>query len=153
MPDLNAGSKVKGLDTPPPVDDAQAGQFTFTVTSYGVATTGGTYADCGVAFVAPTTGRVKISVAAVLVNSTAGVGTLISPVVREGGTIGSGTTVKAATDNDCLQVNGTSGMRTSVFVMVEGLTPGDTYNVRLEHRVTANTGTATRRYVLVEPLT
>ena len=157
MSDLNAGSKVKGLDTPPTVQDSQSGTYSFTNTSYGVSVSSGTYADCGVVFIAPTTGRVIVKLAAFLRNSTAAQGANIAPVVRTGGTIGSGSTVLAAADATSVQMNGngsnTDGGRTGVEVLVEGLTPGDEYNVRLEHRVTANTGLTTRRSVIVAPAT
>jgi hypothetical protein len=36
---------------------------------------------------------------------------------------------------------------------VNGLTPGASYNVRLLHRVSANTGTIALRELIVEPAT
>lgn len=158
MPDLLPGTRVRGLDTPPTVQNAQSGTYNFTITAYGVAASSGTHVACGTAFVAPTSGRVKITHVGFIRNGSAGNGALISPVVRTGGTVGSGTVVKAADDVDCIQVNGngsgTDGVRAGSSVVVGGLTPGDTYNVRLEHRVTpGGTGTATRRTVIVEPCT
>jgi hypothetical protein len=154
LPDLLAGSTVNALDTPPTVQDAEAASYTFTNTTFGVATTGGTYADCGVAFVAPTTGRVKIDWSAQLDNGTAGIAAIVAPVVRTGGTVGSGTVIHAASLDEMLQVVGTSAHRNGTAILVESLTPGDTYNVRLEHRVgSASTGTAQRRIVIVAPCT
>ena len=158
MPDLLAGSKVKAIDTPPTVSDSQADLFTFTATTYGVAVTSGTYADCGVAFVAPTTGRVIVKTIGFLRASAAGLGALVAPVIREGATVGSGTVVVAANDMNAIQANGTGsntdGCRLGAEALIEGLTPGGIYNVRLEHRVNGSgIGTATRRTVIVAPAT
>src|SRR5262245_11900447 len=108
MPDLLAGTTVNALDTPPTVNDLETGVFTFTITTYGVATSGGTYADCGVAFVGPTSGRVVLKWRSTLTNSGAAIGTLISPVVRTGGTVGTGTVVAAASDDVAIQNTGTA---------------------------------------------
>ena len=152
MGDLLAGTVVKGNDTPTTVSDVEAGSYTFTNATYGVSTTGGTYADCGVAFTAPTTGRVKISYEGQLSNSGAN-GTILSPHVRTGSTVGSGTDVLAASDTTRIFIVGTNGMRAAGFRLLTGLTPGSAYNVRLEHKVTGGTGTALHREVMVEPAT
>jgi hypothetical protein len=153
MSDLLAGTTVKALDTPATVTNAQAGSFTFTITTFGVAIAGGTYADCGVAFVAPTTGRVMIFFDADLSNSTT-TASFISPVVRTGGTVGSGSTVAAASLDEAIHVAGTNGHHFGNTRLITGLTAGTTYNVRLEHRVGgASTGTALRRHVTVVPAT
>lgn len=152
MPDLLAGTTVKALDTPPTVSDFEGGNFSFTATTYGVATTAGTYADCGVAFTACTTGRAFIHYSAAMVNS--GANTVrIAPVVRTGSTVGSGTVHTSASDDNAILVTGTDSTRTGVAVLISGLTPGDAYNVRLEHRVGGGTGTAERRTVIVQPAT
>src|SRR5688500_8826626 len=95
MSDLLSGSPVTPLDTPPSVDNRQDGSFTFNATTYGVDNDSGTYADCGVAFLGPTTGRVTILWGSNLSNSTSA-STLLAPVVRTGSTVGSGSTVLAA---------------------------------------------------------
>ena len=152
MPDLAAGTVVKGGDTPPTVNDSEAGSYTFTITAYGVATIGGTYADCGVAFIAPTSGRIEITHAATVSNSTTG-GTQVAPAVRTGGTVGSGTSVLAAANINRVVKVGTEAIRAGVPTFVSGLTPGSTYNVRLEHCVSTGTGTALERTVTVKPCT
>jgi hypothetical protein len=152
MPDLLAGSTVKALDTPTTVAADEPDSYTFTNTTYGVGTTGGTYVECGVVFVAPTTGRVVIHTSAQIVNSTTAA-TRVAPVVRTGGTIGSGTVVQAGIDGNAVVVQGTNSIRLGTSVLISGLTPGDTYNVRLEHRVTTGTGTASLRTVVVDPAT
>lgn len=136
----------------PTVGDSQSDEYTFTATSYGVTTTSGTYVTCGVAFVAPDSGAVTIHWAARLVNSTTGA-TEVSPAVRTGSTVGSGAVASAATSSGSLQVTGTSALGMGTSLLVPGLTSGATYNVRLEHKVDAGTGTARWRRVVVTPAT
>lgn len=152
MADLLAGSTVQALDTPPTVADDDNQSYTFTNTSFGVTTTGGTYVDVGAAFVAPTTGRVAIHYGARMVNSTTG-STIISPHIRTGTTVGSGTDVDVADLDFSIAVQGTNTLQFGAARYLEGLTAGSDYNVRLEHRVTSGTGTALRRYVIVTPCT
>lgn len=152
MPDFLAGQTLTALHFTPTVSDEEPDAFTFTATTFGVTSTGGTYNDCGVAFVAPATGRVVINYNTQASNSTS-VSTLVSPVVREGATVGSGVTVSAASDDDSITGQGTNEHRRGASRLVTGLTPGASYNVRLEHRVSGGTGTVRRRSVIVEPTT
>lgn len=152
MSDFLAGQTLTPLHFPPTVQDDQIDSYTFTITTLGVATTGGTYNTCGVAFVAPTTGRVEVFTTALLVNSGANT-TAIAPVVREGAVVGSGTTFDAGDVTKEFATTTAAGGRGEVSHLVEGLTPGADYNVRLEHRVGAGTGTASRRRVRVRPAT
>jgi hypothetical protein len=153
VPDLVAGSIIRAGDFPPTVDDSQAGSYTVTSTTLGITTSGGTYVDCGVAFVAPTTGRILIHHAADLSNASAGDFVLVDIVVREGSTVGSGTAFFTGSGPTAIYTTSGSRHRWGVENMLEGLTPYDTYNVRLEHRVTAGTGTILRRTVIVKPAT
>ena len=157
MPDLLAGSTVNALDTPPTVADFEIGNFQFTNTTYGTGSTAGTYVDCGVAFVAPTTGRIVLHYSCNIANSSTS-STLMAPVVREGGTVGSGTTFLAANDDNAIALLPVAGSAAALefggrALLVTGLTVGATYNVRLEHRVAGSTGTLTRRAVTVCPAT
>ncbi|MDY7101568.1 MAG: hypothetical protein S0880_10310 [Actinomycetota bacterium] len=152
MPDLLAGSTVQALDTPPAVADDEATTFTFNDTSYGVDADTGSPGDCGVAFVAPTTGRVIILFRCFIDNNGANFSRL-APHVRTGSTVGSGTDVYAASDVDAITNDSNGDGETACsFVVVTGLTAGNDYNVRLEHRATAGIGTITRRSVAVIPL-
>lgn len=158
MPDFLAGQTLTPLHFPPTVSDTETGSFDTTLSAnYGVTTSAGTYADCGAAFIAPTTGRVRIEWAASLDNGTASAATLVSPHVRTGGTVGSGSDVAGYTADDarCIFNRGTDARRFGAALLVTGLTPGDTYNVRLEHKVTAGptTGTIVNRHVIVSPAT
>jgi hypothetical protein len=153
MPDLLAGTIVNALDTPPTVENEQTGSFTFNATTYGIDADSGTYVDCGVAFTAPTTGRVRIDFGGNLRNDTAAQFAALSFVVRTGSTVGSGTVFQAASDDKSIVGTGTDPTTSSRQDLVSGLTPGDVYNVRLEHRAGANNGIILRRFVVVSPAT
>lgn len=156
MPDLLAGTTVKANDTPVTVFNEQVGSYTATITTFGVGTTGGTYADCGVAFVAPTTGRVEIGWSGEMANGTAASACELSPFIRTGTTVGAGTTFLASVINNKLRLvsSGAGSINHAGMTMVvSGLTPGTSYNVRLDHRVSGNTGTFTYRKVSVKPCT
>jgi len=153
MPDLLAGTIVNALDVTPTVENFQTGQFTFNATTYGTDNDSGAYADCGIAFTAPTTGRVEIKFGGNAFNDTAAQFTAISPVVRTGSTVGAGTVFQAASDDTAVVNTGTNPVNVSRTDLITGLTPGDVYNVRLEHRVGANIGTLLRRWVVVTPAT
>jgi hypothetical protein len=154
MPDIAAGHKLTTLDFLPTVSDTEAGAFTFNLTTFGLDADTGTYVDCGVSFVAPYSGRVIIHTAARVGNDTAGAGTEVAPVVRSGGVVGSGSTIVAASSDNAVRSAGTTSttqMRAGSPLLVPGLTAGDTYNVRLEHRVSGGIGTVGLRHVVVTP--
>lgn len=156
MSDLSAGTTVRAGDTPPTASDAQSGSYTATITTFGIGTTSGTYADCGVAFVAPTTGRVLITWSGQMANSIASSACELSPFIREGSTVGAGTTFLASViDNKIRLVSSANNSinHAGMTMVVDGLTPGDDYNVRLDHRVSGNTGTFIYRKVAVLPCT
>jgi hypothetical protein len=151
MSDLTAGSLIRALDTPPTVTSEVPDTFNFTNTAY--ATTGQAGGNCGVAFMAPTTGRVLLKYGAQIING-ATPSSIVAPVIREGGTVGSGTSVLAAADDNAVSAVGATGGSRFREKLVTGLTPGATYNVRLEHRVSsASTGSVLRRVVIVAPST
>lgn len=129
----------------------QSGTYTFTGTSYGVTTTGGTYVDVGVAFTAPLSGAIMVSYNGRLSNSGAN-STYLSFAVRTGSVIGSGTAVANADNGSAIEVVGTTAARNGVTHVVSGLTPGSSYNARMEHRVSAGTGTASLRSLHVAPI-
>jgi hypothetical protein len=150
MPDLLAGSTMRALDTTVTVSNIQGASVTTTSTTY---TTSG--ADCAVVFVAPTTGRVLISINARLANSATN-GTLISAQTRTGGTIGGGTVVEDASDAWCVShYGGTAFERQGITHLLTGLTPGATYNTRLLMRGSVDTATASyaNRELIVWPAT
>lgn len=122
----------------------QTGDYSFTNTSYGIGTSVGTYFSVDVVFTAPPSGCVDLDWRGQVLNSVATNQTYISPVVRTGNTVGSGTTVLAASDSRAMICGITSAnpgqSYVGAFCSVTGLTGGSQYNVRLEHRVNAGTG-------------
>jgi hypothetical protein len=94
---------------------------------------------CGTTFVAPASGAVVVFAYSRLESNTAGVRATMSLAVRAGAVIGSGTSVSAASNNKSLQTptdaSGGGNQRTAgtIFEIVSGLTPGDTYNAQTEH--------------------
>lgn len=153
MTDFLAGQTLTALHFPPTVSNTQNGLFTFNLTTFGIDADTGSYVDCGVAFVACATGRAVIHYAGDLDNDGASGATEVAPFVRTGSTVGSGTTVVAASSDDAIRNIGTSNVRYGAHRFVSGLTPGSSYNVRLEHRVSGGIGTIQRRIVTVEPCT
>lgn len=131
-------------------DDVQAAVGTTTSTSYTATLTGGT--ACSSTFVAPTSGKVVIHYDALMQNSGANF-SYSAPQVRTGSSIGSGTVVFGADDAYALTHNGTNALRYGGSAPVTGLTAGATYNIQLLHRVTAGTGTYSRKSIIVEPVT
>lgn len=134
------------------VSAQQSASFDATITTFGTSASSGSYTDCGVVFVAPSSGRVTISVQARFQSSTATSGCLVSPETRAGGTIGAGTVVEAASDINGASHYGDTFARSGTTHLLSGLTPGNTYNTRLLHRASANTATFALRELIVEPV-
>src|SRR5688500_3658001 len=110
--------------------------------------------SCGTTFVAPTTGRVLVMWGGLLDHSTAGRAMILSWRLGEGSSIGSGTVVMPADDTRSIQNVGVNDLGPGGWHPVDGLTPGATYNIQLQHRVTVGgNGTVSRRSVIVQPLT
>jgi hypothetical protein len=152
MPDFLAGQTLTALHFTPTVEDTQDDLFTFDSTTFGVDNDSGIYNDCGVVFIAPFTGRVKIEYVADL-DGNGVVATQCGPHVREGSTLGSGADVLPASQANSVRNVGTDNRRYGASKLVEGLTPGASYNVRLEHRVSGGIGTIQFRHVIVAPAT
>lgn len=130
------------------VSNADTTARTTTSTSY--TTTLSPAQICGVAFVAPPSGKVTIEWGAGVQNGTAPNLAVCSFAIREGSTVGSGTSFQASDDGRA--VTSQAFVRAGASSTVTGLTPGSTYNVALEHRVaSAGTGTFSNRSVLVRP--
>lgn len=103
---------------------------------------------CGVAFVAPPSGKVTVEWGCGVSNGTAPNLAVCSFAIRAGDVVGSGVSFQASDDGRA--VTSQAFIRAGAASEVTGLTPGNSYNVALEHRV-ANTGTGTfsNRSVLV----
>ncbi|WP_030487264.1 hypothetical protein [Micromonospora chokoriensis] len=148
-----SGWALIGQYWPATTTDRQGGAYTITNTAFDVTTTGGTYASCGLAFTAPVSGSAVIHYTAQLSNSGASSSTFVAPVVRTGAVVGSGSSVLVGTDGNAVKNTGTTDPRFGAHYLVAGLTAGSSYNVRLEHRVDAGTGSIRNRSVTVAPVT
>lgn len=114
----------------------------------------------GVAFTAPASGSVEILVQGWLALSSATLGrrALMSPQVREGNVVNSGTIVETANDDyAALAQNSVASSFDYRYVnhsrIVTGLTPGAEYNAVVMHRiVTAGDNSAANdRHIIVKP--
>jgi hypothetical protein len=130
--------------------DSQPTQGTTTSTSYTATLTGGT--ACGVAFVAPASGKVTVHSSATLLNSTTGL-SYVSFEIRAGGSIGSGTLFLAASDANAVQHVSTSVENQGKGIQVTGLVPGAVYNCRQMFKVgtAATTSTFNNKHLSVNP--
>lgn len=109
---------------------------------------------CGVAFIAPISGTVRIDWKADMSNATASALCAMSFNVRSGTVVGSGTLFLGASDdiaarNDNPSTGSTGLHDYSCFSIVSGLTAGASYNVSLSQRTNAGTLTVARRNVIV----
>lgn len=123
---------------------------TGSTTSTGYIVTLPTAGTCGVAFVAPPSGKVTVLFHTAGFNSGAN-DNKTAIRVGTGSTVGSGTEVYAATDNDMILFTGASTYGTGAFTEISGLTPGNTFNACMAHRVGAGTGSFLFRSIKVIP--
>ena len=105
-------------------------------------------------FVAPPSGKALALISGYLVNSTSTSFTYMGFEVREGGTPGAGTLFLSADDTRAL-INrdnsaGTGDQSGGLSYLIEGLTPGATYNIQGMYRVSANTGTYPWRRIIID---
>lgn len=130
------------------VTDTEDAVGTSTSGSYVSTLTGGT--ACGVVFVAPPSGRVKIDntvdAQCSVVNFTA-----CTIEIRAGAVIGSGTPFLAAADAQSVVISSTATQTGTRHYLAQGLTPGNQYNVQQWFRVGAGTGTWAKKVLTVTP--
>lgn len=138
--------RLNDLDT---LNDVQVTSGTTDSTSYTSTLTGGT--ACGVAFVAPKSGKVLILNNCALFDASGGF-VYCSFAVKTGATIGSGTDVVAASDDNAItsQLNFTT-MRMGISKLVTGLTEGASYNAQQQFRRQSSTGTFHSKELIVQP--
>lgn len=135
-------AKVAGLSTT--ISDVQNAAGTTSSLTFVSALTGGV--ACGAAFVAPASGRVLVTSTSQL--GPGGGGLAMSSLrVRTGGTIGSGTDHVAVSDDNLLFCG--NDARSSLVLLVTGLTAGNTYNVQQMFRTTVGTATFQRKTLYV----
>lgn len=128
--------------------DTEAASGTTTSTGYTATLTSGT--ACGVAFVAPASGKVLIHNSVAMFNSGAANVTYCTVRLCAGASIGAGTELMAAVDDNSVNHSGTSQMRASVTIPIFGLTPGASYNLQQFFKVAAGTGTFLHKVLIVE---
>jgi hypothetical protein len=154
---LPAGTRITAarVNVPASVQSEVAGQGSTTSTTYTATLTG--TGGVSQAFTAPPSGRVTVTSAAGLVNTTAGGDAWVSFEARTGSTVGSGSVVRAASDIAALRgksPNGTNDIQLSAGYLLTGLTPGAQYHVRQLYRIgTIGGGTAffTNKVISVVP--
>lgn len=132
------------------VADTQNTIGTTTSNSYTATLSGGT--ACGVAFVAPASGVVLIF--NVLQIQAASGNSFCTVRVRTGSSVGSGSDVLAAGDDDSVIVNSAGSLfRGTAVLRVTGLTPGSSYNAQQLFKNDASaTCTTTRKKLIVQPV-
>jgi hypothetical protein len=146
-----AGDRVKALDFSPAAIDEDATQQTNIGTSFAAGSP-----ECGVAFVAPTSGTVMIVVSGyVRDDASANYGTIgweLYTGTSSGGTL----TVASGPWEHELRLyvpSGPTGANASKVTVHSGLTAGDDYYIRTVHKAnTSGTLDVLMRAVLVVPL-
>lgn len=128
--------------------DTQSTAGTTASTSYTATLTGGT--ACGFAFVAPPTGFILVHNSC---EQSPG-GTIYNWTdfeIRTGGSVGSGTVFRAASDASAIRAADPNNIRMTATTPITGLTPGSTYNVRQQFKVNSGTGTFSNKNLSVQP--
>jgi hypothetical protein len=111
----------------------------------------------GCVFMAPTSGSVTIAFyARFSLNTSSASRILVTPEVRTGAVLGSGTAFMTAGDDNALETGQTATTRVgaSGVIVVSGLTPGSTYNVTLLYKnatAFASAGSIFARQIHVTP--
>lgn len=120
---------------------------TFNSTSVVFTTVGA--AVCGETIIVPPSGRVRVDWRGFMNNSGAN-SCLIAPQLNTGSVVGAGAVIDAAADAVSTEHNGTAVDNFGSFTYYTGLTPGTSVNAFLMHRVSAGTGTFSRRALSLE---
>jgi hypothetical protein len=105
---------------------------------------------CGIAFVAPASGRVMVFFASALFNSGAN-DNKCTVQVNNGGVVGAGSTFRAPVDNDMILFQGAVAERGMSFADVSGMIAGNTYNAFVVNKAGAGTTTSLYRSISVVP--
>jgi hypothetical protein len=137
-----------------PVQDDESADFT-TTTAYPTFAAGSPV--CGVAFVAPPSGRVFVTVTGYLSSPSNTRRGFLSYEMKTGSTIGSGSSVitpadsRAVVNSMAVTSGGPSFLHASFREMISGLTPGASYNARTMHAHQNGAINIWHRRILVEP--
>lgn len=153
---VRVDADITALESPTAVTTEATSATLGTTTSTSYTPTLTTAGVLGVAFVAPTSGKVAVHYGSRGQHSVNGGNTYTCVVIRTGNTPGSGSLVQGSADTWAISsgiVGGTAAIGAGRSKLVSGLTPGDDYNATLEHKiVTAGTGSFLDRSVLVVPV-
>lgn len=145
-----AGQKLTASLLGVAVSSAETAAGSTTSTTFTATLTGGT--ACGVVFVAPASGTVIVHNSAFVDNSSTP-RSYMTFRIRTGSTIGSGTDVVAALDENAVSVLSSNDAAFGRAVMVTGLTADATYNCQQLFKVsTASTGTFQWKKLIVQPV-
>lgn len=151
MSELRSGTTVLALDFPPTVKATDSTSIAnITTTSYTAGSP-----EVGVAFMAPTTGRVKLIVSGIGRDNTADERLFVSPQVFTG-TDNTGTVVLSPSVRSAMS---TIGEASNYHVhdratVLDGLDAGSTYYARVMYRVSGGTSVdCIYRGLIVVPLT
>lgn len=139
--------RLNDLEALTAVDSVQNTNGTTTSVTYTATLTGGT--ACGIAFIAPASGKVLIHNNSRIFNSGANL-SLCSIHVRNGASIGSGTDFLTANDAHAVAFFGSTDDRRGCAVLVSGLTPGNNYNVQQSFKTTGGTANFSNKSLIVE---
>lgn len=119
--------------------------------SYAAVTTG-TTTKLGHTFVAPASGIVDIEWGLSAHSSVLGSTVFVDTAVRQGSTVGAGTSQSLSSNDEAMQFSDTTTSPASRSRPVTGLTPGTTYNVVVEwHNSGSGTAIGATPYVKTEP--
>lgn len=131
----------------------RASAFSTTTSAVYTTMTG----DPAIAFTAPASGKVWIHFGARTKSGAAAVQSLMAPEVRTGASIGGGSIVYTANDDDSVGSGNTQDGSGSRSILVPGLTAGAAYHARAAYRRNGGTGTDTAgfagRTIGVQPTT
>jgi hypothetical protein len=132
-------------------EDTQNTLGSTTSTTFTATLTGGT--ACGVAFIAPLSGVVLVCNNS-FVENTGTARSYCTFRLRTGSTIGSGTDIVAAADENSISILGSAGddMASGRTFRVPGLIPGTNYNVQQLFRVSGSTGNFAWKRLSVYPV-
>lgn len=109
--------------------------------------------DPGVAFTAPPSGRVLVSIGSAFDGNAADTWSMMGFQIRTGSVVGSGTIVYAANDNDACGTMGTNDAAIGRTTLVTSLIAGSPYNAQALYKRFSGSGTAfyARRTISVIP--
>lgn len=110
-----------------------------------------TSSQWGTVFVAPGSGKVIVMLRSSVAPAAGPASAWMSPSIRLGNSLGSGTVFQAASDSYALMLAVTGSADIGTQFEITGLTPGAEYNAELQHRTSAGTSFWSRREIIISP--